>query len=407
MKIAVIGGGASGMIAAIVAKRCGADVSIFEHMHRIGKKLLLTGNGKCNISNTDMDISHFHGGNTHNVAAVLADSTPGDTKAFFESIGLFLRDRGGYLYPYSEQASAVLDVLRFAIRDMGIDVYTDTDVKISENAGEFTVSTSSGRISFDRVILCCGSCVARNTGSDGSGYEIARRLGHNIVKPLPALTHLLCEEDFFPSIAGIRINANVRIYKVKDDIDLLLGQEYGQVQLTKTGISGIPVFNLSHMAVRAMDNGVRVKAELDLIPDIQSDEMSGYLKNRRQDLGDRTVEEFFIGLLPKQLGICVCKRVRLAMTDKISSLSDKSIEELCHMIKSFEVYVRGHGDFDWAQVACGGVDMNEVTEKLGSKIVSGLFFAGEILDVNGDCGGYNLQWAASSAMTAAREACSA
>ena len=407
MKIAIIGGGASGMTAAIVAKRSGAEVSIFEHMHRIGKKLLLTGNGKCNISNTDMDIRHFHGGSSDIISAVLDSSSSADTKAFYESLGLFLRDRNGYLYPYSEQASAVLDVLRFAIRDLGIDVYTDTDIKLSENAGRFVISTSGRRFDFDRVILCCGSCVARNTGSDGSGYDIAQKLGHTIIKPLPALTHLLCEEDFFTSIAGIRINANVRIYSTDNEKSTLLGEEYGQVQLTKAGISGIPVFNLSYLAVRGFDNGERIKAELDFIPDIPADDIRDFMMKRREELSDRTVEEFFIGLLPKPLGICICKRVHLSLGDKVSSMSDGAIESLCRMVKNFDVYVRGHGDFDWAQVASGGVDLKEVTEKLESRIVPGLYFAGEILDVNGDCGGYNLQWAASSAMTAAREACSA
>ena len=407
MKIAIVGGGASGMIAAIVAKRSGAEVSVFEHMHRIGKKLLLTGNGKCNISNTDMDIRHFHGGRSDVISAVLDSGTPADTRAFFESLGLFMRDRNGYLYPYSEQASAVLDVLRFAIRDTGIDVYTDTDVKISENAGHFVIATSGGRFEFDKVILCCGSCVARNTGSDGSGYDIAKKLGHSIIKPLPALTHLLCEEDFFTSIAGIRINSNVRIYRVDNDNTTLLGEENGQVQLTKTGISGIPVFNLSYLATRSIDEGERIKAELDFIPDIAADDIREYMMKRKDELSDRTIEEFFIGLLPKPLGICICKRVHLSLGDKVSSISDESIESLCRLTKNFDVYVRGHGDFDWAQVASGGVNLNEVTEKLESRIVPGLYFAGEILDVNGDCGGYNLQWAASSAMTAAREACSA
>ncbi|MBO4904627.1 MAG: aminoacetone oxidase family FAD-binding enzyme [Lachnospiraceae bacterium] len=407
MKTAIVGGGASGMIAAITAARLGADVTVFEHMNRIGKKILLTGSGKCNISNTDMDISHFHSGCIERVRNVLSECPPEKTGEFWESIGLRLRDRNGYLYPYSEQASAVLDVLRFTIRDMDIEVHTDTDIKMIEYNGTFVISTKSGRFTFDRVIMCCGSCVNRNTGSDGSGYELAARLGHTVIKPLPALTFLTCEEDFFPSIAGIRTNANISIYSSTGaNSPVLLGEEYGQLQLTKSGISGIPVFNLSHLAIRAMDNGEKVCAAIDLIPEIDMDEIFLFLKKRAEDLADRTIEEFFIGLLAKPLGICICKRCMLAMNQKVSSLDERSIDAHCRAVKRFETNVNGSGGFEDAQVASGGVDLAQLNDKLESRIVPGLYFAGEMIDVNGDCGGYNLQWAASSAIVAG-SACNA
>ena len=414
MNIAVIGGGVSGMIAAITAADAGASVTIFEHMQRVGKKLLLTGSGKCNISNSDMDISHFHGGNIDRVKAVLDKAPNDETLARLEMLGLYFRQRDGYIYPFCEQASAVLDTLRFAIRDRDIEVYTDTDIrKISvmtellpgKSGFGFEVFTDRVSFIFDKVIVCCGSCANRNTGSDGSGYELAQKLGHKIVKPLPALTALLCEEDFFPSVSGIRTMATVSLFADPDSNNSrILGKESGQLQFTKTGISGICVFNLSHLAIKALDDGIPVKAMIDLLPDVSWGLIGDMMRNRVKGFGDREMEEFFAGLLAKPLGMCICKRCGIPLKAKCSDLSEENIIELCKMIKEFEAIITGYAGFDQAQCAQGGVDMSEVKDSLESTLVPGLFFAGEILDVNGDCGGYNLQWAVSSAIVAATEA---
>ena len=405
MKTAIIGGGASGMIAAIVSAGYGDEVTVFEHMQRMGKKLLLTGSGKCNISNTDTDLRHYHGGDMSVITSVLSACTPEMTRSFFEKLGLFMKDRNGYLYPYSEQASAVLDVLRFSIRDMGIDVSTETDVKSirKEPSGEFTINTSQGRFIFDKIIMCTGSCAARNTGSDGSGYKLAASLGHTVIKPLPALTSLTCEEGFFPSIAGIRTKANVSIYasSVNSGDMEMLGSETGELQLTKAGISGIPVFNLSYLAIRAMDNGQKVKGVIDLLPDVNKEDMNDFIRKRTGDNPERCAEELLIGILAKPLGICICKRCGIDLKEKCSLLTDKEIGRIASMIKEFDAEVNGYGAFENSQVVQGGVSLKEVKENLESRLVPGVYFAGELLDVNGDCGGYNLQWAASSATVAA------
>ncbi|MBR2529582.1 MAG: aminoacetone oxidase family FAD-binding enzyme [Lachnospiraceae bacterium] len=412
MKTAIIGGGASGMIAAIIANRCGDEVTIFEHMQRVGKKLLLTGNGRCNLSNTDMDLRHFHSNNPERVRAVLDKCPPAKTLSFFEGLGLYIKDKGGYLYPYSENASAVVDVLRFSIRDMGIDVMTEADVssvrKVSQGndrnvEGKFIVTSNGIKHTFDKIIICTGSAVQRNTGSDGSGYRFARNFGHTIIQPLPALTYLTCSDDFFSSIAGIRARAEVALYTGKslNACDELLGKEVGELQLTKSGISGIPVFNLSHHAIRLLEKDLPVIALIDLMPDISGDDITSFLKKRIDDIGSRSVEEMLIGIVAKPLGICICKRCGLDLKRTCSSLSEKDIASLGDMLKGFDATVNGHGSFGNAQVSQGGVSLDEVSDQLESTIVSGLYFAGEILDVFGDCGGYNLQWAASSAMVAA------
>ena len=416
MNIAIIGGGASGMIAAVTASKLGAQVSLFEHMPRLGRKLLITGSGKCNISNTDMDISHFHSDDIDIVSHVLECVPASKTLEFLNSLGLYTKDRNGYLYPYSEQASAAVDILRFAVRDCDIEVHIEADVKKIEKISQGSDKNLEGKIAvvtadrtkyFDKVILCAGSCSNRNTGSDGSGYDLAAELGHKIIKPLPALTYLTCEETFYPSIAGIRTKAVISLfsYNKKAGEAKLLRSEPGELQLTKTGISGIPVFNLSHIAVKHLEAGDKVTAVIDFLPDISENEITGFLKQRFWDIADRCVEEMFIGLLAKPLGICICKRCGLTLGAKCSSLTDRNIAELGYAIKKFETVVTGSGDFDSCQTVSGGVDLREVKDTLESRIVSGLYFAGEILDVNGDCGGYNLQWAASSAIHAATEAC--
>lgn len=409
MNIAIIGGGVSGMIAAIAAAEHGAEVSLYEHMPRLGRKLLVTGSGKCNISNADMDISHFHSDDEKMVASVLERFPAKDTLAFLGKLGLYTKDRNGYLYPYSEQASAAVDILRFAVRDSNIEVHIEADVRKVEKVGagndrnlegKFIVSTADRSCSYDRVIICTGSCASRNTGSDGSGYELAKSLGHRIVKPLPALTSLTCEEDFYPSVAGIRTKAGISIFAK----DKLLGSEAGELQLTKTGISGIPVFNLSHLAIKSLDQKEPVSAFIDFLPDISEDDLTDFMTRRVADLSARCAEELFIGLLAKMLGVCICKRCSIDLKTKCGDLTQKNIYALCRTLKHFETVVKGYGDFDSCQVVQGGISLSEVKDTLESRIVSGLFFAGEILNVHGDCGGYNLQWAASSGLLAAREA---
>ncbi len=410
MKAAVIGGGASGLVAAIVLAGHGCEVSVFEHMQRVGKKLLGTGSGKCNISNTDMDISHYHSGNIGIVKAVLSDCPSDMTRRVFEKIGLQLTDRNGYLYPYSNQASAVVDVLRFAIRDLGIDVHTGTDIAgischgdDTDNGRRFLVETGHDKYDYDKVIICCGSNVARNTGSDGSGYDIARSFGHTVIPPLPALTYLTSKDEYYPSLAGIRTKAVISLYGSSDAGDdyELAGHEGGELQFTRTGISGIAVFNLSYLAVQSLERGGKVRACIDLLPDIEEDCINDYIRSRINAQPLRTCEELFIGLLAKPLGICLCRRCGIDLKTKCRELTGNDISRLGGLAKNFATDIDGHGGYDQAQVAMGGVSLDEVTEHLESRLVPGLYFAGEILDVNGDCGGYNLQWAASSAMCAA------
>lgn len=409
MKIGIIGGGASGIMSALVAVKEGADVTILEHMPRIGKKILLTGSGKCNLTNEDMDISHFHSDDNSIVESVLKECGKNMTLSFLSELGLMYKCKNSYYYPFSEQASSVLDVFRYALRDFGVNVICDVEIeKINTNHNKkdaFEIICKNNRYYFDKIIICCGSKAYKNTGSDGSGYKLAQSLGHNIIKARSALTYLTCKEDFYPSIAGIRTNVNISL--LNKDTNTVLMTRNGQLQLTKTGISGIPVFDLSFLAAKYLDKGTKITAVIDFLNELTKKELESELIRRASLFPDRLFEELFAGLLHKNLGLLILKRARIKAGDSIKSLTDKNGKDIVHRIveytKNFETNISGTGDFDSSQVCSGGVPLSELTYTLESRKIKGLYFAGEIINVNGDCGGYNLQWAFSSAMVAAKD----
>lgn len=402
MNIGIIGGGAAGIMAALTATKMGANVTILEHMPRIGKKILLTGSGKCNITNADMVIDHFYGTDLDIISSVLKECPKETTLSFLYDLGLVTKEKNGYYYPFSEQASTVLDCLRFALRDYGVNVITDTHISRISKKDKFIIETSGGKFDFDKVILCCGSKAYKNTGSDGSGYELAKSFGHSIIKPVSSLTYLVCKEKFFASIAGIRTNGTVSLF----GNGKILASRKGQIQLTKTGISGIPVFDLSFMAARSLEKGFDTYAEIDFLDEFTEDELEKLLISRAKTFPNRHFEELFTGILHKNLGLLILKNTKVDINLELSILlSNKGKNILKDIIKNtkyFKTYIDRTGDFDNAQVCAGGVSLKEVNNKLESKLVKGLYFAGEILDVNGDCGGYNLQWAFSSGAVAAK-----
>lgn len=404
--VGIIGGGAAGMTAAIKAFDSGAKVTILEHMPRMGKKLLMTGSGKCNISNTKMDTSHFYGSGICFIDELFNNCPPSKVVDFIESIGIFLKDKNGYLYPYSESAASALDCFRFAIRDRNIETVTECNIlKIdtSNNGNDgFDIITDSKKYHFDKIIIATGSKAYKNTGSDGSGYELVKKLSHKIIKPLPALTYLNCKENFYSSIAGIRTKGNVTLFDSKDNA---LYSETGEIQLTKNGISGIPVFNLSFLASRGIDKGESFYALLDFIPDVSENDLFNLLQSRIRNTGNRELEELFAGILHKNIGNCIIKRCGLKPSDIFKNINKSDINRIVKMTKSFRTNIESTGGFDNAQVCCGGIDGKQIKSTMESKLVKNLFFAGEVIDINGQCGGYNLHFAFTSAIVAAENAC--
>lgn len=399
-KIAVIGGGAAGMTAAIRAAQAGASVTIYERNDRVGKKILSTGNGKCNFSNEKMGADFYYGSGRALVDTIYTSFGVRETKEFFTELGMQIKDRDGYLYPVSGQASTVLDVLRYELERLSVRVHTGqrvTDIAAEQNG--LTVKTHDHvQEKYDAVILACGGKAAPKTGSDGEGLLLAQKLGHRIVPTVPALAALRCEEDFYKRVAGVRCDAELTLHIDGQPIRT----EQGELQWTDYGISGIPVFQLSREAAYALLERRNVTVKIDLMPEFGEDDSSysRFWTERWERHGGQTMEWFLTGLVNKKLGLLLLKTAGIKESEKAEDIVPSRRKRLEGLYRSFTVKVRAANSFDQAQVCAGGVDCREVTDTLASRIVAGLYFAGEILDIDGICGGYNLQWAWSSGTVA-------
>ena len=400
--VAVIGGGAAGMMAAITAAREGVKVTILEHKDRIGKKILSTGNGRCNFTNTYQTPACYRSDNRDFAWNIIQKFNVEKTISFFKELGIYPKDRNGYLYPYSDQAAAILEVLQIEIAKLDICVMTEINVlDIQPVKRGIRVTTDKKTITVDSVILACGSKAAPVTGSDGSGYQLAKLLGHRIVPVLPALVQLRCAEKFYKSISGVRVQGTVEIYA--DDISL--ASDTGEIQLTNYGISGIPVFQVSRYAAKAIYQKQSVTAVLNFMPDMNKDEFLSFLQERITLCPHKTLDEFFTGIFPKKLCELWIRLSRLPKEMRVSDLSGEQLEKLVLLIQHLRTHSTETNAFEQAQICCGGVDTTEINpDTLESNYVPGIYFAGELLDVDGICGGYNLQWAWSSGFVAGREA---
>ena len=402
-KIGVIGGGASGIMAAITAARMGAQVTIFEHNSRIGKKILATGNGKCNFSNLNQDENNYFSEQMSFPENILKQFTPVQTVAFFESIGMLIKEKNNYLYPATMQASTVLELLSLELEKQKVAIVTDTqitDIQKNTKKDGFVINTMEKTWEMDRIILSCGSKASPKTGSDGSGYKLAERLGHSIIKPLPALVQVKCKGNYFKSISGVRTLANVSL----SINGKLIDSDLGELQLTDYGISGIPVFQISRHISRALEQREKIDVFIDFLPDIKNEQLLLFLENRINIFKDRSLEDFFCGILQKKLITMILKEYNMASSHKMRDLSLADMEKLFLWIKKFPVSVTGTNSFDQAQICLGGVSVDKIDTKMQSQIVRDLYFAGEMVDVDGKCGGYNLQWAWSSGYVAGMNA---
>ena len=401
--IAVIGGGASGMMAAITAASQGAHVILLEHKDRIGKKILSTGNGRCNFTNTHQEPLCYHSENPLFPWGIIRQFDAQSAISFFLQLGVYSKNRGGYLYPNSDQASAVLDALRMELARLNVDIRTGVEVRdIRPGRKGFTIYTGNGEIRADRVILCTGSKAAPATGSDGSGYDLAKRLGHRMIPVLPALVQLRCEGKFFKAISGVRVNGRVSIWSDGECI----AKDTGEIQLTDYGISGIPVFQVSRYASQLLYEKKDVTAVLDFMPDFTKEQTESFLSARAKTRPEKPAEMFLIGLFHKKLSDLWIKTSRIPREKKAGEMTGEEIRKLVQLIKDFQIRVTATNSFEQAQVCRGGIDTADVDETtLESRYVSGLYFAGEVLDVDGMCGGYNLQWAWASGYVAGKNSC--
>lgn len=479
--VAVIGGGAAGMMAAIEAARAGAIVTLIEKNPQLGKKLATTGNGRCNYTNLDMSDrigGKFRGFHPEFAEAALDVLPPEAVLDWFRAIGVEPRFRGSYVYPNSDQASAVVDALREELHRLSVKVHYNAEVKSVQridadtevsaakvsmpgktasadgaaasqirqkrDAGYFLIQCTDAVVKADRVILAAGSKAAPKTGSNGDGYFITRKLGHTIVPYVPALCGIRCAGDAFRALAGIRTEAALELSVDGRCVD----REVGELQLVDYGISGIPVFQLSRYAAYALQEGkkaavyinflpgftgagaVRDSEQLSSVADTSTSEASGaknlqnartevpgsaaedpkdqavqLYRQRQERLAGRKMESFFTGLLHQKLGQLLLRMANVRPELPVAELSEKQLRSLASLSVRFKAECVEMNGFLQAQVVAGGVDTTEVDPcTMASRLVPGLYFAGEVLDIDGICGGYNLQWAWASGFVAGRHA---
>ncbi len=392
-KVGIIGGGAAGMTAAIAAARQGAEVTVLEGNDRVGRKLLVTGNGKCNLGNRRLALEQYYTEQPQRLKGFLEQFGTEETAAFFQGIGLLVKEKNGYLYPACEQASAVLDVFRYELAALGIHVACGCKAERllpGKKGGRIVVKDAKGQsFSFDSVVLACGGKAAPRTGSDGSGFRLAAQAGHSLLPSVPALVQLKCREPYFKAVSGVRADAMIRVWKDGECI----AKERGELQLTDYGISGIPVFQLSRQVNYILLEQEEVEVTVDFLPDYGQGEYEALQAGRKLLQCGRTVEEFFTGMLHKKLMLQFIKLAGLKPGGNVEEAGEAEIKRVYELCREWRLHVIGHNSYDNAQVCAGGVPLDQVTEELESVRTPGVFFAGEILDVDGKCGGYNLQWA--------------
>ena len=388
-EISVIGGGASGLMAAITAKKSGKEVIILERKDRILKKVLITGNGRCNITNVNANISNYFGKNISSVENILNRFTPHDTMDFFNELGIVCNEENrGKVYPLSGQASSVVDALRFEAEKLGIKIETEFYVrKIEKDGFKFRIySEDRKKIEAGRVIIAAGGQSYPELGSNGSGFELAKELGHSVTKLSPSIVQLKTEKYQVKGLQGIKTDVAVTAYGDNKKICTY----DGELLFTDYGISGNVVFNISFV----MPLYKNVEFEIDFMEKFDYNELYEMLKERKRILSHLTMENYFNGMINKKLGQFLSKVSGIEKLSKpVKDLNDSDIRKLCTVLKKYRVKILETTGFKNAQVTAGGVLLDEVnTETLESKIVKGLYFSGEVLDVYRECGGFNLQW---------------
>ena len=402
--VIIVGAGASGLMAAVVAARKGCSVLVIEQKEKAGKKILATGNGKCNFTNKKQEAGCYRSNDSAFPMKVLSCFDVPETIRFFEEIGILTKEKDGYCYPNSEQAASIAAVLLMECRRLKVTMLYNETVKLVKQP-YFTVMTEAGgeRHSYTskKMILAAGGCASPKLGSDGSGYALVQRLGHTLIKPLPALVSLLSGEKYCKTISGVRLQASVQA--VTDGRQL--AGERGEIIFTDYGVSGIPVMQLSRFVSKAIDRGENVRLKIDLLPDKSKEELADILHRRIEQNPAKNIEEMMVGLLNHKLSYLILLQAKLDLNQPSGTLKEKAISGLIKNMKEFEMNIRSANTFDHAQVTAGGIQTSEIhPQTMESKVVRGLYFAGEIVDVDGTCGGYNLQWAWSSGYLAGQNA---
>jgi len=408
----VIGGGASGMSAAVSYQKMQQDrlgktgrVLVLEKNDRVGKKIQASGNGRCNLSNHDMAMTHFHSHQVQWVENVLRLVDPESVMTFLADIGILVTSEGNKIFPMSKNSASVVDAFRFAMKEMEVELESDCDVDTIEKEEEiFHIHDKLGRDYFSKhVIISCGGACAPNLGTTGDGYKWLSRFGHKVYSPKPSIVQLVTENSVTKTLSGLKLECDLSL----NSKDMLLAHQYGEVLFTDYGLSGPAVLQVSGVVSRHnRKNGLSIPMtiSLKLFNDEELRQIRAEIGRRISVWGERTLDQLLIGILPGKISAMLLKTaLGRPLSILIATLSNEDIETIVRALKAWKFEVLGTKSLEFAQTTIGGADVSEFScETMESRLVPGLYACGEVLDVDGDCGGYNLTWAFASGILAGR-----
>lgn len=393
------------MLAAISAARLGAHVTILEKNQRVGKKILATGNGRCNFTNVNAGYSCYSSENPGFVQKALSDFTASDAISFFEELGIQHKvEEMGKVFPMSDQASSILDVLLYELNRLGVNIICDSNVVdiIPEN-GSFILKTKDGnKYRGDSVVLAPGGKAMPSSGSDGYGYDLALKLGHTMTDTFPALVQLMLEGDYFKRIDGVKFIGTAEIIDNNGSVI----KDRGDILFTNYGVSGPPVLQISRKAGELLKSGKQATLKISILDTMSKEEVTDLIDRRFKTDLNKTLEFSFVGLINKRLIPVVLLQAGISdLKRPVSGITSKERDRIAEILTDWRFNIRGTKSWPSAQVTAGGINTREIDENtMESFLIKGLYFAGEIMDVDGMCGGYNLQWAWSSGFIAGRSA---
>ena len=391
--VIIVGAGASGCFLALTLKYKNPNlrVLLLEKNDKLGKKILITGNGRCNIGNKNIKIDDYSSNSSLDNLKALIESGSDNYTSLLKAFGVLVTNEEDRLYPYSNQALTVCKSFERALLNYSVEVMYNYDVNAIKKENDTFIINNEKKSKM--LVIATGGKTYPKTGSTGKGYELLKSFGHSITKLYPSLTSLKTNYKYIKDLAGVRVNAKVSLY----DNDDLITEENGQLQFTKDSLSGICVFNLSRYACK-MPNHKNLFIKVDYAPDKKADELYNYIKS----FSNYIIEDAISCMLNNKLAKVISKDLKLE-GKKVTNLKDDDLTKVVNIIKNMTFKVTSTGDFDVSQVTSGGASLEEFTDNLESKKCKGLYAVGEVLDVDGKCGGYNLSWAFNSTLLVAND----
>ena len=396
-KIAIIGAGASGLVAAIVAAKNGAQVYVYEKNSKIGKKILATGNGRCNVTNENIELSNYHGLNPSFINPSINHFQTSKCKEFFKELGIEMTEgHRGRLYPKSQQSSSIVELLGYECTRLGVRFFLNQEVSKIEKINEkFVLHVEEKSLRVDKVLIATGGLAMPSLGSCDSGYAFAKSFGHTIVPTHASLVQLVCKEDL-KSITGVKVQGDIEVF-IDNEMKMTRS---GDILFTNYGISGSAVLDVSRLVANALLFKRAVHVKIDLLPEYSKEQLKNLLKKRLIFSNSKSVELWLEGFINSKLARFITKAISVKNAD---DLDNKELAKLVYALKNMSLHVEDTKGYKTAEVTAGGVNTKEINPKtMQSKLEEGLYFSGEVVDIDGDCGGYNLHWAWASGYTAGK-----